>query len=187
MATLAAALERIVAWHKRHGRKVVDLLQPGLIAQSITAGTAPLLLHDDVVHLYMWRNGTRISQEYVLNDFYFIPGYYLLSLEDALDAYSSLISNTDWEKDCFPVLTSGGGDYYGVYYERLGKVSQYVRGYSDHPVQYLSLPVMMQTVAELYESGAYSLDDRGFFEVNADAERLIASRLNPGLDCWKRD
>src|SRR5262245_11328324 len=104
METLKAALERILAWHKQHGRKVVDLLQPGLTAQSITAGTTPLLLHDDVVHLYMWHNGTRISQKYVLNEFYFTPGYYLLSLEDALNAYSSLISNTNWKKDCFPVL-----------------------------------------------------------------------------------
>jgi cell wall assembly regulator SMI1 len=184
---LKAALERIVTWHKQHGRKVVDLLQPGLTAQSITAATAGLLLNDEVVQLYMWRNGTRVSQEYVLNDHYFTPGYYLLSLEDALDAYHSLIGNTDWENGCFPILTSGGGDYYGVNHEQQGRVIHYVRDYPDHPVKYLSLSTMMQTVAECYESGAYSLDDRGFFEVNADAERMIASGLNPGLDYWKRD
>jgi cell wall assembly regulator SMI1 len=184
---LEPALERIVAWHKQHGRKVVDLLQPGLTAQAITAATAALPLHDDVVQFYLWRNGTRISQEYVLNDHYFIPGYYLLSLKDALDAYHSLISNTDWQNGWFPILTSGGGDYYGVNFVQQGKVIHYVRDYPDYQMKYLSLSTMMQTAAECYESGAYSLDDRGFFEVNADAERLIARRLNPGLDYWQMD
>ena len=63
----------------------------------------------------------------------------------------------------------------------------YVRDYPDHPVKYASLITMMQTIAECYESGAYSLDDLGFFEVNADAERMIAARLNPGIDYWKRN
>lgn len=184
---LEAALERILIWHKQHGRKVVDLLQPGLTNESITTLTAGLLLDDDVIHLYRWRNGTRVSQDYVLNDHYFIPGYYLLSLDDALNAYHSLISNTAWEKGCFPILTSGGGDYYGVHHEQQGNVMHYVRGYPKQPAQYLSLNTMMKTVAECYEAGAYFLDDRGFFELNATAERMIASRLNPGLDHWKRD
>ena len=183
---LEAALDRILTWHKQHGRKVVELLHPGLTAHSITAATAGLLLNNEVVQLYMWRNGTRVSQEYVLNDHYFIPGYYLLSLEDALDAYDILTGNTDWEYGCLPILTSGGGDYYGVNHEQQGKVIHYVRDYPDHPVKYLSLSTMMKTVAECYESGAYSLDDRGFFEVNADLERMIASRLNPSVDYWKR-
>ena len=184
---LEPALERIATWHKQRGRKVVDLLQLGLSAQAITAATAALLVHDDVVHLYMWRNGTRVSQEYVLNDHYFIPGYYLLSLDDALDAYHSLIRNTDWEKGCLPILSSGGGDYYGVDHEQQGKVIHYIRDYPDRPIKYLSLTTMMETVAECYEVGAYSLDDRGFFEVNSDAERMIASRLKPSLGYWRRD
>jgi hypothetical protein len=179
---LEQVLERIFTWHKQYSRKVVDLLLPGLAAQMITARTAPLVLRADVVHLYMWRNGTRVSQEYLLNDLYFTPGYYLLSLDAAVDAYHSRIANTNWQKRWFPILASGGGDYYGVDQGQQGHVIHYMRDYPDHPVQYLSLTTMMLTVAECYESGAYSLDDRGFLEVDAEAERMIASRLNPGLN-----
>jgi cell wall assembly regulator SMI1 len=183
---LGQALEHIFSWYKQHGRKVVALLQPGLTAQMITGRKATLVLDADVVHLYMWRNGTRFSQEYVLNDHYFTPGYYLLSLVDAPDVYLSRIANPDWQKCRFPILTSGGGDYYGVDHAQQGHVIHHIRDYPNHPVQYLSITAMMQTVAECYESGAYSFDDRGFFEVNADVERMIA-RLNPSLDYWQMD
>ena len=99
---LETALERIVTWHKQHGRKMVNLLQPGLTAQAITAATAGLPLNDDLVQLYMWRNGTRVSQEYVLNDHYFIRGYYLLSLEDALKLTTVLLAIPIGRKAAFP-------------------------------------------------------------------------------------
>lgn len=184
---LEQALERIFTWHKQRGRKVVDLLQPGLTAQMITVRKVPIVLRADVVQLYMWHNGTRVSQEYVLNEHYFTPGYYLLSLDDALDAYHSCIANTDWQKCWFPILTSGGGDFYGVDHAQQGRVIHYFRDYPNHPVHYLNITTLMQTVAECYESGAYSLDDRGFFLVNTDAERKIASQFNPGLCYWQRD
>ena len=180
MEKLKLSLERIVAWHKRRGRKVVDLLQPGL---SATALKAPLVLHADVVHLYKWGNGTRVSQDYVLNDLYFTPGYYLLSFDHALDAYNRLVSSTSWHESWFPVMTSGGGDYYGVDHA-LGDVIHYIRDYSDCPVQYLSLTAMMQSAAECYESDSYFLDDRGLVQVNTDAECIIARRLNPQVDYW---
>lgn len=182
---LEQALERIFTWHKQRGRKVVDLLQPGLTAQMVTAQKVPFVLNADVVLLYTWRNGTRVSQEYILNDHYFTPGYYLMSLDDALDAYNSLIANTDWQKCWFPILTSGGGDYYGVDHAQQGHVIHYIRGYPYHPVKYLSITTMMQTVSQCYECGAYSLDDNGFFKINTDAERKIARRLNPGLNYWR--
>lgn len=182
---LKQALERIFTWHKQRGRKVVDLLQPGLTAQMVTDRKAPFVLNDDLLLLYTWHNGTRVSQEYILNDHYFIPGYYLMSLDDALDSYHNLIANTNWQKCWFPILTSGGGDYYGVGQEQQGHVINYIRGYPDHPVKYLNITTMMQTVAQCYECGAYYLDERGFFKVNADAERRIAKKLNPGVKYWR--
>jgi cell wall assembly regulator SMI1 len=181
MEMLELSLERIVAWHKRYRRKVVDLLQPG---RSATALKAPLLLHADVVHLYKWHNGTRVSQEYVLNDLYFTPGYYLLSFDHALDAYDRLVSNACWQESWFPVMTSGGGDYYGVD-QSAGDVIDYIRDYPDRPVQYSSLTTMMQSAAECYESDAYFLDDHGLVQVNTAAERIIARRLNPQVDYWQ--
>lgn len=183
---LEQSLERIFTWHKQRGRKVVDLLQPELTAQIITAQRVPFVLNSDVILLYMWHNGTHVSQEYILNDHYFTPGYYLMSLDDALEAYHSLIdNNTDWQKCWFPILTSGGGDYYGVDHAQQGHVIHYIRGYLGHPVKYLSITTMMHTVAQCYECGAYSLDDHGFFKVNEDAEREIARRFNPGLNYWR--
>jgi hypothetical protein len=139
------------------------------------------VLHADVVQLYRWRNGTRVSQDYLLNEHYFTPGYYLLSLDDALHACDMLTANTGWQKGWFPILTSGGGDYYGVEDANGGHVIHHMLESLRYPVKYLSLTTMMQTVAQCYESGAYYLDNRGFFVVDADAERVIARQFNAGV------
>jgi cell wall assembly regulator SMI1 len=183
MVMLEEALERILTWHKQHGRKVADLLQPGLTAAAIADRTTPFALAGDAAQLYLWRNGTRLSQEHVLNDHYFTPGYYLLSLEDALEAYGNLTDYTEWQKGWLPVLASGGGDYYGVDAKE-GRVIHHLRDSPHYRIKYLSLTNMMESVAECYESGAYYLDDGGFFEVNTEEERRIAGKWNAGVAYW---
>jgi hypothetical protein len=49
------------------------------------------------------------------------------------------------------------------------------------------LTSMMQSVAQCYESGAYVVNDSGFFEVDLDAERTIARQFNPGMAYWQAD
>jgi hypothetical protein len=184
---LEQSLERILAWHRSRHRKVIDLLQPGLTAETIDGRVAPLAPRADVVRLYEWRDGTLLSQDFVLNDHYLIPGYYLMSLDDGLHAYRGLTADTPWSQHWFPILASGGGDYYGVDDVDPGHVIHYIRGHPTYLIQYSDLTSMMQSVAQCYESGVYAVDDSGFFEVDLDAEAMIARQFNPGMAYWQPD
>lgn len=104
------------------------------------------------------RDGTRVSQEYVLNDHYFVPGYCLLSLDHARRDYRSLLG--------------GGDDYYGVDGAGSGRVIHHPRESPRYRTKYSSMTTMMKSVAQCYEAGVYSLDESGFFEVASDAETL---------------
>lgn len=187
MEDLKDALGRILLWHETHNRLIVNLLQKGLSVSEVGGKTAalPFNFTEELVELYTWRNGTKVSQQHTLNDHYFLPGYYLLSLEDAIYNYQSLEDSLVELTPGLPILTSGGGDFYiaqcGEEIEVSGGVINYLRGEYEHPYTYLTVTSMMITVAECYETGAYFLTNDGLLKIDNVMEANIARKFNPGV------
>ena len=191
ISDIEEALDRIISWFKSQDMPLIELLEPGLSTASIKAqsNSLPIQLPEDLIRIYLWRNGTTLSQEHNLNSHYFQPGYYLLSLKNAMHYYQIYRAGANWDPFWFPILASGGGDFYvvvcGSDVRENGQILNFIRGENDTPRIYLNIKTMIFTIAECYDSGAYFLDEFGFLKINYKLEAEIAQELNPGVEEWQ--
>jgi cell wall assembly regulator SMI1 len=84
--SIIRSLRTIEAHLARLRRPVMQLLQPGLSREQIEKHEAKLQfkLTPDLVNLYRVRNGTAAREGDIIDDLWFFPGFYLLSLEEAV-------------------------------------------------------------------------------------------------------
>lgn len=108
MADIEIGLERL-------GRHVLL----GALRPELDANRTQLLLRGcdlpgsgQVESLYSWRDGTEIAGMRTLDDIHLFPGFYLLSLEDAVDNYRAFVSDQRWTRGWLPIFANGGGDFY---------------------------------------------------------------------------
>ena len=50
-----------------------------------------------------------------------------------------------------------------------------------HPVEFLSVKLMLKTILECYEQGVFFLSEDGYLESDDEEQLRIAAGLNPGL------
>lgn len=190
METLQDALNKILEWLAEHDRPVVALLQDGIDAQEVKAASEglPLRLPQELVALYGWRNGTRSAEGDILDDLHFMPGYYLLSLEESLTHYRAFKDDERWKPNWFPILANGGGDFYAVGCttgaEERAPVIGFLLDEPEQPIEYASVTSMMLTIAQCYEAGAYFLSEDGYLEVDDEAVVPIGRKFNPDVPIW---
>src|SRR5688572_770175 len=81
---IATCCDSILSLNARLGRDFARLLVEGLPRAQILASArkAGLVLPDEVVDLFAWRNGHRDGHS--MGNLWLLPGYYLLGLEEAL-------------------------------------------------------------------------------------------------------
>jgi hypothetical protein len=75
------------------------------------AGRAPA---NEVVALYGWGNGTNAPAVTPLDDIHFFPGFYLMSLEEALVSYAAFCHDDRSQPDWLPLFANRGGDFYAA-------------------------------------------------------------------------
>lgn len=188
---MIAALDAIVQRLTYASREVVTKLQPGLSVQDIAAGeaTLPFVLTRELDALYRWRDGTSVKEGDLLTPTYFFPGFYLLSLEEAVQTYHERKSAWQWREHWFPVFADGGGDFYVVPCgaEKLdcAEVIGFIHGEPEQAVEYQTLTAMMQTLEACYSRGAFVLDDDGDLDMDDDLHRQIAHHFNPEVEQWQ--
>lgn len=187
---MIAALDASVSQLAHASREVVDKLQPGLSLQEIATWEAklPFALTRELEALYQWHDGTLVNEGDLLGQAYFFPGYYLLSLEEAVESHDERKDAWPWEKNWFPVFASGAGDFYVVpcSKEKLDTavVIGVLHGEPEQVVEYQSLTAMMKTLEACHARGAFVLDD-GELEVDDDKHRVIARHFNPEVEEWQ--
>jgi hypothetical protein len=188
-APVEQGIDSIVAQLARLRRPAATLLQPGMSRSQIAqhAAKLPFSLRPELVTLYAHRNGTPSKTSHVLGDLWFFPGFYLLSLEEAVQSYRQRQRSPQWKKDWFPVFADGGGDFYAVACggADAGAVIGFVSGEPEQEIEYLSLVAMLATLDECFARGAFYVK-RGDFGIDDDKHRMIAKKHNPGLDFWSR-
>jgi hypothetical protein len=183
---MPSGLEKTLA---RLDRKIVELLQPGLAQGAIEAELSlrhlPLL--QEHATLYGWRNGTDATTGAVLGDLWLVPGFYLLSLGDALANYDALTVSDRWDAAWFPILADGGGDFLALQLPSDnasgGYVCRFRNEYEEHPVEHRSLSDMFATFLAAYDRGIF-VDVDGRLEMDSGAYALLAAGMNPDVDYW---
>ena len=87
MPDMTAALDRIVQHLRRLGRGAPDRLQRGLSNGELASWEAetPIRAHTRIGVIYQWRNGTRADPGDLLESLYAVPGFYFLSIEEAIE------------------------------------------------------------------------------------------------------
>jgi cell wall assembly regulator SMI1 len=181
-------MDAIVRHLNRLGRPVVARLAPPATREQITKAESALGfdLSTELRALYACRNGTASKPKDLLEHLWFFPGYYLLSLDEAVDHARQMRRSRQWKKDWFPVFASGAGDYYAVSCRRgaTSGVVGFLHGEPDQPVEFLSLAAMFATLARAFEKGAFYVE-RKQFEMDDDEFSAIAISLNPGVSYWE--
>src|SRR4051812_5651108 len=91
LSAVEQALERL------ERDRLLRSLQPGLAASAVQSALrgAGLSSRPELETLYGWRNGTATAGV-ILDDIDLFPGFYLLSIEDAVANYRAFASNPRW-------------------------------------------------------------------------------------------
>jgi hypothetical protein len=186
---ISSALLTVEAALQRLGRRVLlDALRVGIDADRVRSLLAACGLPSaqDVEALYAWRDGTQTTGVASVDDIHLFPGFYLLSLEDAVANYRAFVEDSRWAQDWLPLFANGGGDFYLV--ELSGGQQRAVRHFrleeAEHPVEFLSLTDMIDTLAVGFDRLVFFVDSGGYLEMDDLAFAALASELNPEVGWW---
>ena len=108
LATIETALQRL------DRQALLRSLQAGLSAEDVRSSIGAVALPSSPVleALYGWRNGTSTTGDVTLDDIHILPGFYLLSIEDAIASYRAFVTDSRWRPGWLPLFANGGGDFY---------------------------------------------------------------------------
>lgn len=194
MSTITAGLNRLYSHLLRLNRPVASLLEPGLDRGLVFSQFEKLGLNSNeaLIELFTWRNGTDPTAGRSLGELWVFPGYYLMSLNEACDAYRFLVEMyeyTSWPRTWFPLFGSGTGDYYAIILENGpsddGEIVNFLNEVLERHIHYHTLANMLETLAECYSCGALYVDQNGDLWWDYQAWRRIGEALNPGVAYWK--
>ncbi|MFF1876612.1 SMI1/KNR4 family protein [Leifsonia sp. NPDC058230] len=188
MTELLETLSRIEAGLERLGRKpLLRLMKPGLNldeirGQPVAAGLGRSVLFEE---LHSWRDGT-LTTGVTLDDIQMFPGFYLLSLEEAIANYRAFTADSRWDRGWLPLFANGGGDFYVVDFEprSMGEIRHFRIEESENPVEFRSLSNMMETLAAAFDRGVFYVDPDRYLEMDDLRFAALARELNPDIAWW---
>lgn len=190
MAAIRQELDAILRHLEKLRRPVVDELRPGLqcAALEVRTRTLQIALPEELKELYRWRDGTEIRKGSLLDDLHFFPGYYLMSLDDALTSYELFQDDPRWDHTWFPVFANGGGDFYAVVTcqqecgTRSVPVVGFLFGEPDHEIEYECLTAMISCLSVCFEKEIFFVSAEGYLEADDDRQFQVDQNFNASLD-----
>jgi hypothetical protein len=144
-------------------RVLLRALRPGLDAErvrSLLLG-AGLRSATEVESLYSWRDGTETASVSELGDIWFFPGFFFLSLEDAIANYRSFLPDRRWMPGWLPIFANGGGDFYLTDLGEMGVVRHFRLEETEHPIEFLTINDMLITIAAGFDRALFFVDRDG--------------------------
>lgn len=186
LATSLGVIERAL---QRLGRRTLhQALQPGISADLIQAALGPveLVAPAELEEVYGWRDGTSTASNAAIDDIHMFPGFYLLSIKDAITNYRVFIQDARWRTGWLPLFANGGGDFYvlDVSSQEASPVRHFRIDEVEHPVEFRSLAAMFATLAQAFERGVFYVDSGGYLEMDDVVFGALAAELNPEVDWW---
>ncbi|MCX0245654.1 hypothetical protein [Streptomyces drozdowiczii] len=124
-------------------------------------------------------NGVMHRSGQIQNDAALIPGYEPLSVEDSLSIRVAYPREAILLSDFYPLLGSGGGDFYAASYDQdagLSYVVSVVVG-EESRIAYRSISQMAESFVQCYRDGIFFLDGEGVLQADDEAwiQREIAA------------
>lgn len=189
MASLTNALADIDEALLGLGRQqLLQALRPGLNVDRTAAlfDEARLPRSGPVETLYAWRNGTETSGVESLDDIQLFPGFYFLSIQDAVKNYQSFLPDERWQPGWLPLFANGGGDFYVVELsgDMVGVVRHFRIDESEHPIEFESICDMIQTIAAAFKRKVIFVDSESNLEMDDLTYAAVAAELNPRVAWW---
>lgn len=137
--------------------------------------------------LYGWRDGTTTTDVEAVDDIHLFPGFYLLSMEDAVANVEAFAEDSRWNPGWLPIFANGGGDFYLVDLgaSPVGAIRHYRIEETEHPVEFDSLEAMLATLAEAFDRGVFFVDSNGYLEMDDADFGELAATLNPDVAWWR--
>lgn len=185
-ASLARIEEAVQRLHRDVLRRSLQVGLPAGVVQS-SLSSVGLSSTLELELLYMWKNGTIANRGVKLDDIYLFPGFYMLTLEDAIANYKAFLADRRWKAGWLPLFANGGGDFYvlDLGSPAVGRVRHFRIEESEHPVEFNSLGAMLVTLATAFERDIFFVDPDGYFEMNDLAFADLAAELNRDVEWWR--
>ncbi|MEU6352382.1 hypothetical protein ABZ896_24175 [Streptomyces sp. NPDC047072] len=131
----------------------------------------------DVAAWFRWCDGVAYLPGQTQNDAALVPGYEPLSVTESSAMRRDQLPHPLLLSTFFPMLGTGGGDFYAAAYElETGRshIVSVVVG-EDFRVAYRSVEQMIETLIACYREGVFFVDEDGVFQ--ADDERWIQKEM----------
>ncbi|MGD8201294.1 SMI1/KNR4 family protein [Ornithinimicrobium sp. W1679] len=185
---MVPSLARIEDALTRLGRDtLLRALRPGLSWDEVDGRLrgAGLPRHPQVRQLYAWHDGVG-GEGGTIGDLALFPGFYPLSLDDAILSYEAFRPDPRWRVGWLPLFADGGGDFYVVDLGAGadGVVRRFRIEESQHPAEFRDLADMVDTLAAALERGIVFVDGDGHLEMDDHTFAALARQLNPTIPWW---
>ncbi|MBE1605678.1 hypothetical protein [Actinopolymorpha pittospori] len=122
-----------------------------------------------------------------LDDIHIVPGFYLLSIQDAIANCRAFATDSRWTPGWLPLFANGGGDFYVL--DLSSPSGSPVRHFRieepEHPIEFGSLRALLTTLAEAFERGVFFVDPNGYLEMDDVVFGELATELNPDVGWWR--
>jgi cell wall assembly regulator SMI1 len=168
---------------------LLSLLADGIDPDRVRSALSKLSIAPcpDLETLYGWHDGTLPSDGCTVGDISMFPGFYLLSLGDALLNYRAFVVDPRWDRGWLPIFADGGGDFYVIDlgHEGTGAMRHFRIDEAEHPVQFDSLTHMARTLEAGFGQKAFFVSRAGYLDMDNDEFVRIAAMLNPTVAWWQ--
>lgn len=159
-------------------RPVVSLLRPGAtVADLDEAG----IQQQDLRDWFGWRNGVIEAAGQTQGDVSVVPGYWPVSLAEALSLKPSYQGDPTLGDSWVPLLTSGGGDIYAAVWT--GDSRPVVAGVligEPTEIEFPTLEAMLEVFLACFERGAYFVGEGGYLEADSSSYEEIYDEVIGG-------
>lgn len=172
---------------------VISILNEGLsLEKLLTFSTnSGYKLPENVVELYLWRNGTSLNKKKSYIDMEFFPYYYFMSFDNAINVRASLIkqqkifknflnSKTPFKENFFPIFNSLDTTFILVDCEK-GNDSplfEYITETSSLRICYDNIEAFLETLIECYKRRIYFKDKKNHLTVDLNREIDVIRTIN---------
>lgn len=126
----------------------LTVLGRSALISSWRTGQSPVRVRDLLAHrgmksvgelegVFAWHDGIDFPPDVPADDFHVFPGFYMLSLDEAVASCDTYVSDRRWNPGWLPLFANGGGDFYVVDLSELerGSVRHFRIEENEHPVE----------------------------------------------------
>lgn len=181
---LEALVDSIFGHLRQLGSMIPSRRRTGLRPESIKKAmqNQGLDAPDELIALYAYCDGTSTQEGEILGEIQLFPGFYWMSLDDALATYRGVSKSVEWGGSWLPIFANGGGDFYAVVCDSdspyFGEIVGFVLGEPGQIIEFKNIVSLLETIERSFADGVFFISEGG---LKADYPRMrtIAREIQP--------